>query len=335
MIRHLRRIQVLIIDAEDLVILSPPSLLASVPLHGIPLDDKPLIERNPVIYSSSISIYRHVLARLRQMNHLKDRAFRKAVFTAVYEEEGREVEKSLVYECVDELAMDYNSKTITGSNLTAASFRQAPKSAPWIHYHGHVFYEKSEAIKQSFVLSGIMHEEKMARAREKRPKTNKLSKFEKSASGGHTSNARDAQESVDGEIKQLERRLTESLQDSSRVSIADTFAMDLSSNTPFVCNIVCNSGMQDVGAGDEPLVLVSAILASSASSVLEILWQIPSEPGREFSNCLYRCLPEQGESNRTSDSNGKGRKVLDLAVVLSDAVRKLKREKNKPEWKSP
>ncbi len=48
---------------EELLILSPTSVLHSLPLHALMLGGKPLIARNPILYSYSLGVTRHAVMR--------------------------------------------------------------------------------------------------------------------------------------------------------------------------------------------------------------------------------------------------------------------------------
>src|SRR5207248_3175738 len=82
-------------------------------------------------------------------------------------------------------------------------------------------------------------------------------------------------------------------QNSSRITVSDIFAMNLSEKHPVICTIACDSGVQDVGTGDEPFGLVPALFCAGASSVVGTLWPIQSDTGRLFSHHFYAHLKKQ------------------------------------------
>ena len=142
-----------ITDAGDLLILTPSAPLSMVPLHGISVDGQPLIERNLVVYCSSLTLLKQIILRSRQCETIEERSLKAAVFTAVYEEPGGEAEKDSILSSVTKLAEEFGATKILGQELTAAKFRNVLESAPWVHYHGHAYYERSSGLEQSFVLS--------------------------------------------------------------------------------------------------------------------------------------------------------------------------------------
>ena len=111
-----------ITDAGDSLILTPSAPLSMVPLHGISLDGQPLIERNLVIYCSSLTLLKHIILRSRQCETIEERSLKAAVFTAVYEEPGGEAEKDSILSSVTKLAEEFGATKILGQELTAAKF---------------------------------------------------------------------------------------------------------------------------------------------------------------------------------------------------------------------
>jgi len=82
--------------------------------------------------------------------------------------------------------------------------------------------------------------------------------------------------------------------------------------TPHVNLIACSSGVQDFsGGGDEPLGLMSAILASGAASAIGALWPIQSATGRAFTKTFFEVFLE-------ADHDGE----LGPVVNLAEAVRR-------------
>jgi CHAT domain-containing protein len=225
---------------------------------------------------------------------------------AGFEEDRMETERDAIYQSTKDMAGSLRSRPIIGSELDAGVFTEVLKSAPWFHYHGHVDYVKSEAVKQSFVLSGKLQ----------------------NSNPQYTGSSQDQSEA---DIKPLERKPTGSFnQDASLVTVANLFTMDLSANAPVICSIACDSGIQDIGPSEEPLGLVSALLAAGATSVLGTLWPIQSSCGKEFSKIFYGKILDQVKKQE----NFMGEKVLNLAFALHKTVLQMKADRKK-RWKAP
>ncbi|MCJ1454141.1 hypothetical protein MMC28_004491 [Mycoblastus sanguinarius] len=314
-----------ITDAGDLLILTPSAPLSMVPLHGLSVDGQPLIERNLVIYCSSLTLLKHCLLRSRQRETTEERSLKAAVFTAVYEEPGGEVEKDNILSSVTKIADNFGATKILGQDLTVAKFRDVLESAPWIHYHGHAYYERSSGLEQSFVLSN----ETVAEMAAKSPENDIPPQH---ASDSITKNGNSAQRTQDllipAELDRkrllLSSRPDDRLKSSTRPTAAEIFSMTLRGR-PFVCCIACDSGAQDVYGGNEPFGLVSALFCAGASSVLGTLWPIESETGRMFTKYFYANVREQ-----LAEAEFRGRNTIDLATVLSDSVRELRKWRSDP-----
>jgi CHAT domain-containing protein len=109
--------------------------------------------------------------------------------------------------------------------------------------------------------------------------------------------------------------------------------MDLRATKPFVCSIACDSGVQDVNEGDEPLGLVSAIFCAGASSVLGTLWPIHSQTGRTFTSHFYNSLAKQIKEPPIYEL--RFGRVLNLARAVREAIIAVKKDKKDPySWAS-
>ena len=314
-----------ITDAGDLLILTPSAPLSILPLHGISVDGQPLIERNLVIYCSSLTLLKYIILRSRQCETIEDRSLKAAIFTAVYEEPGGEAEKDSILSSVTNLAEEFGATKILGQELTAAKFREVLESAPWIHYHGHAHYERSSGLEQSFVLGDETVTEMTAKSPEQAIPP-------QAASDGITENGNSAQcaqdllipAELDKKRLMLSSRPDERPKSSTRLTAAEIFSMTLRGR-PFVCCIACDSGAQDVYGGNEPFGLISALFCAGASSVLGTLWPIESETGRMFTKYFYGNVREQ-----LAEAELRGRNTIDLASALSDSVRELRKWRSDP-----
>ena len=314
-----------ITNAGDLLILTPSAPLSMVPLHGLSVDGQPLVERNLVLYCSSLTLFKHCILRSRQCETTEDRSLKAAVFTAVFEEPGGEVEKERILSSVAQLAEHFDAMKILGEELTVAKFRNVLESAPWIHYHGHAHYERSSGLEQSFVLNDETAAEMVA-------KTPETDRPPQAVSERITDNENSVQRTQDllipAELDEkrlmLSSRPGDRLTFSTRLNAAEIFSMRLCGR-PFVCCIACDSSAQDVYGGNEPFGLVSALFCAGASSVLGTLWPIESETGRMFTKYFYANVREQ-----LAEAEVRGRNTIDLATALSDSVRELRKWRSDP-----
>ncbi|KAH0557164.1 hypothetical protein GP486_005045 [Trichoglossum hirsutum] len=271
---------------DDLLVLSPTGPLNSIPLHGLKVDGRVLVDRNLIIYSSSVAVFRHCLIRAND-RLTKAAEERKTRFLAVYEEpsptarrESLEISRN-----VDMLASRLPGKVIKGSSVTKDEFRKQSEEAGWIHYHGHAHYAKDDVLKSSLVLSD----------------------------GTDISSISDFEELPFGAGR-------------SEMTVSDIFDISMMDNGPHFTIIACESGMQDIAAGDEPLGLIPAFLYAGATSILGCLWPVDSSAGRIFSEKFYRNLknavagPQPGELVAGS--------IINLAWALREAVREMIEKRN-------
>ncbi|KAJ6084418.1 hypothetical protein N7486_011218 [Penicillium sp. IBT 16267x] len=299
---------------EDLLVLSPPAELSAIPIHAIRLDiDKPtLIERNPVVYTPSFSVYLECLRRVNAgVGDIPDAPLSGAVFAASYEEPHRREERDLIFQQIETLGNSFGARHIVGSELTAPTFKAVLQSAPWIHYHGHAYYEASEAMNQCYVLG---NDEDIA--------TSSLQNLDIEEA---TPTERIAQSQMPAVRHKL---LSTHFSEFSTLSVSDIFIMDLRAKRPFVCSIACDSGMQDITAGDEPLGLVTALFCAGASSVLGTLWPLESRIGRIFTTYMYQALEKQIDEFSRGEARFSG--VLDVGRASREAILKLMKVEEKP-----
>ncbi|KAI1619205.1 CHAT domain-containing protein [Exophiala viscosa] len=305
----------------DLMILNIPGEMAGIPFHGIPFDGNPgmiMIERNPVIYSSGLNLYRRCLERALDIPAVgAGRLLGKAVFTSAYEQPGIEDERDSIFNHLRNTANLFDGSVLLGLDLTRDSLRNALETATWIHYHGHAYYTQREALNQCLVLGSIGGSEELQ-------------------SHNHQSSIQEARARLEAEMPfeafptPKEVLLTDHLLGrSSRLAVADVFVMDISRNHPVVCNIACDSSVQNFTSGNDPLGLVSALFCAGASSVVGTLWPVRSSSGRFFTEKFYSNLKAQGSDPAVSRVHSP-RQVLNLALAFREATLAIKKTKPEP-----
>jgi len=141
---------------NDLLILSPSGVLNNVPLHALFIDGKPLIQRNLIVYSSSIATLRQCLSRMNPevgLERRKSKTGDTAKFFAVYEEPSQGQERSLIFSHIKDLASGFTGTVLLGPDVTKSKFLSEASTARWVHYHGHARYGNDDVLKSSLVLS--------------------------------------------------------------------------------------------------------------------------------------------------------------------------------------
>ena len=271
-------------EAGDLLVLCATDTLHSIPLHAATISadsDKPLIERNPIVYTSSMTIFAQCVSRAATA--VKVEKARSATLCAVYEQpgaDGWERERERVYATSCKVAARFDGATfLSGGDVTRAGFQDACQSHV-VSFYGHHDFAAPNVMDQGLVLASV------------EPPVD----------------AANAEASADAP-------------DQPRVFAPDTFTVSdifaAGVRASHVTLVACASASQAVQPGDEPLGTVTALLCAGASSVLGTLWAIESGSGRAFSDAFH------GRLARTAAAEGGG--VVDVAVALQQAVRKMRR----------
>lgn len=140
---------------DDLLILSPSGLLNQVPLHGLKISGRALIDRNLIMYSSSAAISRQCQNRALALAERTDSQPCPAAFLAVYEQKtpaGRK-ERDRICDNIQKLAGDFPGQAQRGPEVTKREFCARSEEVGWVHYHGHAIYSKADVLKSCLVLS--------------------------------------------------------------------------------------------------------------------------------------------------------------------------------------
>lgn len=141
---------------NDLLVLSPSGFLNNVPLHALFVDNKPLLQRNLVVYSSSVATLRQCLHRVnsKSVSELGKSPSRNTTkFFAVYEEPFQAEERDRIFSHASDLASKFGGTIFLGPEVTKDTFLEESSTARWVHYHGHASYGKDDVLKSSLILS--------------------------------------------------------------------------------------------------------------------------------------------------------------------------------------
>lgn len=142
----------------DLLVFCPTDVLHGIPMHAAVTSpeesEKPqfLIDRNPILYTSSLTIFeqcvlRAVSSRGKDTGHTEK-------FLAVYEQAdfGLEEERYKIYKTSSKLASQVNAAVAVGSDVTRSAFKTACESDV-VHFFGHFDYEAKNIMDQGLILA--------------------------------------------------------------------------------------------------------------------------------------------------------------------------------------
>jgi hypothetical protein len=244
---------------DDFLVLCPSKLLHAVPLHALKVGGISLIDRNFIIYSTSLSLLRQCCERANSKTGETQRNLRTAFF-AVYEEESQNeedrVERQEIYACATKLAAWFESDPILGADANKRNFRERAREADILHYHGHMDYKKNDVLERSLVLSD-----------------------------GDTSHASPG---TGGQPQH---------QHNDNFTVRDAYSLRL--DTSLASIIACKSGGQDIAAGDEPLGLLSALQYAGCATTIGTLWSVDSSDGRDLAVAFFQRLCRQRNKNES------------------------------------
>ena len=295
----------------DLLVLTPSAPLSLVPLHAIAVDGIPLIERNQLVYSSSLALMKQCIFRSRDPDFRSGRTLKNAIFTAAFEQPGGEVEREEILSSVATIADHFGSSKVLGKELTISTLRHALESSSWIHYHGHAHYERLDGLRQAFDLSSTVSTGTTF------PSLNSSAESESPTTpADETDSAQDflVPPDLNNQLSSPNSHATSGYQSSTYLTAAEIFSMTIPTGA-FICCIACDSGTQDLYSRNEPFGLIPALLCAGAASVLGTLWPIESETGRRFSSHFYASIEVQLREAEASGTN-----AINLARALSEAV---------------
>ncbi|KAK0725868.1 CHAT domain-containing protein [Lasiosphaeris hirsuta] len=241
----------------DLLVLCPTLVLHAIPLHALTYDGSHiLIARNPVVYSTSLSLLRQCCRRADARK--RGNSLRAAVF-AVYEDkaserenkaserENKASEREKIYSCMRKLACDFKTEPLLGPYATRHNLESLVRGVDILHYHGHMD-EHVNVLHQSLRLSR-----------------------------GHKEPAGSGADDGGG--------------DDDAFTVRDAFALRI--DAALACMVACSSGVQAFTPGDEPQGMLAALQVAGCASAVGTLWPVDSRDGRDFAGYFYRALHKQ------------------------------------------
>jgi CHAT domain-containing protein len=128
----------------EVVILSPTNLMHRVPLHALHVQGQALIERNPVVYTQSLSMLRmcRVLAEQRDSSQ----EF-KAIITET-------LSSSDTMRPSMNFANDIGTLVFKDDLLSKDVFLEVASEADLLHFHGHVRFQENAPLDHSLNIKG-------------------------------------------------------------------------------------------------------------------------------------------------------------------------------------
>lgn len=296
---------------DDLLVFSVTAPLHALPLHALKLHENgkqtTLIKRNPVVYCPALTIYEQCITKalhtppLADVNHGVSSRVRLATVYDITDENTHFLhERDAIYSHMHELASKLSptasaASLLCGAEVTKSRFREFVNNAGLIHFHGHCNFDAANVLQHKLILARKTSDAApiLSSALTSHPveRTKDLSFLLHSTDNPNYIGAND-----------VDSREAES------ITAHEIFSLSLASS-PHVTLIACDSAVQNVGPGDEPLGIATAFLCAGAASFVGTLWKMPCEEARVFSNRFYTPFYEQN-----------GKEYVNLAQELQGAV---------------
>lgn len=140
-----------VIRKGDTIIFCPTGIMHRLPLHAIPIDHVPVIEKHPVVYCPSLTVLIHCLQTVKvSQQQSPTKRFVLNPMPAYWDEAEEEPVKSTPV--VRDIATNLGAKYTHGWNLDKQSVTTSLQDVALFHYHGHVDFKKGAAMKSCIRL---------------------------------------------------------------------------------------------------------------------------------------------------------------------------------------
>ena len=130
-------------EENELLVFCPSGLLSALPLHALECEGRLLLDRNPVVYSSSLSVLHHCL--LRRSDEAEE--FDKITIFGNPSCDRVEAEESS-----KSLGKCLNVEPLTRDSATKTAFINKLGKTSIFHYHGHAFFDPVDPLNSALKL---------------------------------------------------------------------------------------------------------------------------------------------------------------------------------------
>lgn len=142
-----------LLDENDLLICSATGILHSIPIHALWVNDEPLITRNPIVYSASMTSFVQCWRRAAERRIERAQVTMMAVFEPSPDTDFHEKEQERIYNEIYDLVSNLDATVITGAAGSHANLGIAIQSSTLFHFHGHCRLDEAIIADQSLVLA--------------------------------------------------------------------------------------------------------------------------------------------------------------------------------------
>jgi CHAT domain len=144
-----------VIRPGDTIVFCATGVLHKLPLHAIPIDSVPIIEKHPVVYCPSLTVLQHCL-QMSKNPQCKDSVPRRLVLNPMpsYWDKAKfkPVQSTPI---IKHTADTLRAKYIHGYGFSKHLIIDSLNDVSIFHYHGHIQFEKESAMKSYLVLDEV------------------------------------------------------------------------------------------------------------------------------------------------------------------------------------
>jgi hypothetical protein len=141
-------------EKDDLLVFLPTGVLHSIPLHALFISDRtPVILRNPVIYSASLTTFWQCCRRMESAPPSVLPWTMTGVFEPAADRPFYLTERQTVYEAMRQLAEKHGGTSVSGEAMTKARFKDTVQASALYLFHGHCLLDKAALADQSLELA--------------------------------------------------------------------------------------------------------------------------------------------------------------------------------------
>lgn len=140
----------------DVILFCPTSILFRIPLYTINIGGKPLIECNSVVYTQSLSVFRH--CQLSAMSLDTSQAANPFAVQALCEKESAKPTAPSM-----KFVRKIGARLLTGTELLMRTFVAACTDSTLIHFYGHIKFSEEKALDHYMAVRNLDHERLTAR----------------------------------------------------------------------------------------------------------------------------------------------------------------------------
>lgn len=138
----------LVAKPGDLLVLAPSGPLHALPLHALELDGAPLIAHHPIVYTPSLSVLRHCVARAGSTHTIR----RVALFGDPSDDTANAV--ALVNHLTTYFRAEHlPTTTFLGAQVTRTAFTEASPHQDLLYFHGHAVHDATEPLASHLKLA--------------------------------------------------------------------------------------------------------------------------------------------------------------------------------------